>query len=1087
MPTATQNIVFSASITGTSQVVNGINQINLAMNGAVNNIGRLGTVSTAVGNILQTAFGYSAGRAIVGTFDSIARSVSGIAQSAQQSIGDFQRLGGVINIAAAREMQENSVVKERVKTGTAMGVLNKQQLKQWQDLTESWRPGSLQNMQTDLAQARAKLVQDSTRRGGAGSISQDIQNITNLQGKLNDAQRTYNQLVAAQGPHAVMEEITKAGGMSLDQAMIASQSVAGSYLKRTQDLITHAPVKLDTFAKMFQTLTGYGAGAGNKLGVVEISYQLAQGMTNFGIATGKDNEQLMSMAIAMGQVQSKGKLMAEEMNRQFNNAGITMKDVVKAFEKAYPEFGLTTQNFAAMMKGGKISGDMFIEAMRQYLNQWDEAGQRMKGTWAYIPQMLQNIKDVMIKIGFDKLFEQLGRPINAFMDQFDVTKHPGAMEGITAIGESIGQWVKPAMDWLSTTAIGQLNQFMAGWQYAGSLTGGIANLLGLQIKNWNLDDLVKTPQFQAKMRGLGEWMGQNVIGGMLTIIAGAPMAIIHTVQGAPETGTDATLANLFKGAVEGTMKSLSGITGITGPGSWEAGIKQWQENWKLWIQVYEFDDKLIKDLTTQTVNDIIDAWKNFPANLIRAFDDGIGIIATKSVEMGQAFYDGFTSRIPEPVASWIGIKKKEVTSDIGTPLKMGGNKGDITLNFDDQGRYLGPGTRPPIKQVLPNMPSGQGFYSQRVEPGQKLPYKTGGGWGNRNPGIINIVGAGGTPSAVTNVTGGESGGGGEAAPIAQISTQMQSIISMLGVQGPQAAEMFKSSVIDAATTTTTQMSAAQNIIQQMATTGYPQLAQVSTAWQMAQMAGLTDLAGILQFIFQLMMSLGLGAGPLIPGLGMGGGGGGGKGAPDAHARQGHFRTDKGRYENPFTSGFDLSYLSPDQILTATANYNQQQAAAGLPLIGAGDQNTEYVKGTMDNTTQSTLLLGGIYNLTEALPANIAAAMSGGESGQGSKKDKGTGVVVNAAGMKYTIHPNLMPGIGMAQGTDFTTTPGTSNDRYPFLMMLSGAERVKVMPKGMDTMGAVMISKSLTINGGVNINNGMDQAVFNTMMMRALAT
>jgi tape measure domain-containing protein len=1126
MPTSTQNIVFSAKIEGTSQVINGVNQINLAMTGLASNITRMGGSASAASNILQTAFGYAGGRAIVGGLESIARSLGSVASSARESISDFQRLGGVINVAAARELQENTAIKERIKTGTALGVLNKQQLTQWKNLTESWRPSSLAMMQVDLQQAQAKLNDTYLRQARAKgpskdgydvAISESQQRIQTLQGKIAEAQVTYNQLLTAQGPRAVTEEVTKQT-MGLDQALQASSGIVDQYLQRIQAQVLHAPVAQQTMAKMFQTLAGYGAGRGAPLGVVETSYQLAQGMSNFGIASGRTNEQLFDMAMAMGQVQSKGKLMAEEMNRQFANAGLTMSDVLKAFDMAYPKFGLTAGNFQAWMKEGKITASLFIEAMRQYFAQWDAGAQRMKSTWAYIPQMLQNIRDTIVRIGFTPLFEQLKKPLAAFIELFDPEKNPGALEGIKAIGQSVGEFIAPAMDWLSHTAVGQLNEFLTGWRYAGSLTGGIANMLGLSIKNWDLKAIFDTSIFQAKAREAGQSIGTNIGGGILSAMLLLPKFGIGLIGGQKqELGWAGTAVNTLwqgiKGAGEGLAQSAAGQLGLPSPQTWEEGINQWSTNWDLLRQIvtgtiakiatdWSNNWDLLKQIATLGLQEISNAWTTMPVAITSAFDAGLKIITTKAAEMGQAFYDNFSSKVPEPIASWLGIKP---TNNNYSNFDWNKNKAyaptppvailpNTAPPFPgavwDQYSKVWIGI-PPTKQMLPNMPAAGPSYSQRYTGPKPTAYKTG-NWGGIGAAHIAPPYMGTTPTSVAAATSEEVIG--SVAPIAQMSTQLENIVAILGLQGPQAAELFKSSAIDAATSTTTQMTAAQSILQQMTTTGYPQLAQVAAAWQQAQMEGLTNLAGVLQFLFQLMMSMGLGTGAALGGLGIGANpygdlsGAGGGGTVDAHARHGHFRTSTGRYENPFTSGFDLSYLTAEQIATAAANYNTQQQAEGKPLVSAANptgEQTEYVRGTANSTDLLTRQIPILIQATWSLPEAIAAALADSDSGGkgGSKKDQGYQGIYGSNISRDYFTSNIK---GYARGADFLTPGGSSNDRYPFMALLSGNERVKIMPNGRDSTGVVMVNKSVNI-GDVNINSGMDLAMFRTMLARALAT
>ena len=1203
MPTSTQNIVFSAKIEGTSQVINGINQINLAMTGLSSNITRMGGSASAAGNILQTAFGYAGGRAIVSGLESIARGLGTIATSARESISDFQRLGGVINVAAAREMQENTAIKERIKTGTALGVLNKQQLTQWKNLTESWRPSSLAMMQVDLQQAQAKLNDTYLRQARAKgpskdsydvAISESQQRIKTLQGKIAEDQTTYNQLLVAQGPRAITEEVTKQT-MALDQALQASSGVVDQYLQRIQAQVLHAPVAQQTMAKMFQTLAGYGAGRGAPLGVVETSYQLAQGMSNFGIASGRTNEQLFDMAMAMGQVQSKGKLMAEEMNRQFANAGLTMSDVLKAFDMAYPKFGLTADNFQSWMKEGKITASLFIEAMRQYFAQWDAGAQRMKTTWAYIPQMLQNIRDTIVRIGFTPLFEQLKKPLAAFIDLFDPEKNPAALEGIKAMGDSIGKFIAPAMDYLAGPAMQKMSQFLQGWRLGGNLTSGIANSLGLGIRTglwqWDLGALLQeiwTRRVIPKVNDLG---GQ--IARALYSSTGNPLESKFAVWLDSTTDNVKTLLDSWTTEIERQNKiepiqievsyTLVKKTYGKTAADWAAENPEVAQPVLSWAElvrpiaepltaVSSYVTKFLLETIPSTVAILVDniitptfrlvmskltsfsniitpfvfetipgmvGWAlqsvidsaispaaqtvaqfftvDIPQWTVNGFNSVVETVSTKATQMAQALTDNFRAMIPDWLRPILGIPTGGVSlSAIGpnepvTILKGGGAEPRVPNNYSSiLGLPKGPGTlASPVSPnaILPYKPTIKGFlrdrfyqafggyrserfgapeYSPTTTPRFEPP--TLGGFG------YNLGSLLGTPATSPMATVPESIDQ-VAAPIAQMTTQLENIVAILGLQGPQAAEIFKSAAIDAATSTTTQMAAAQSILQQMTTTGYPQLAQVAAAWQQAQMEGLTNLAGVLQFLFQLMMSMGLGTGGALGGLGLGTNpygdlsGGGGGGAVDAHARHGHFRTSSGRYENPFTSGFDLSYLTAEQLATATANYNNQQLAEGKPLVSAanptGEQQTEYVRGTANSTDLLTRQLPILIQATWSLPEAIAAALADTDSGGkgGSQKDKGYQGIYGSNISRDYFTSNIK---GYARGADFLTPSGSSNDRYPFMALLSGNERVKIMPNGRDSTGVVMVSKSVNI-GDVNINSGMDLAMFRTMLTRALAT
>jgi len=250
-----------------------------------------------------------------------------------------------------------------------------------------------------------------------------------------------------------------------------------------------------------------------------------------------------------------------------------------------------------------------------------------------------------------------------------------------------------------------------------------------------------------------------------------------------------------------------------------------------------------------------------------------------------------------------------------------------------------------------------------------------------------------------------------------------------------------------------------------------------------------------------MMSMGLGTGAALGGLGginpYGDLSGGGGGVVAPNARHGHFRTSSGRYEDPYASGIDLSYWSAQDIQTAKANYENQQRAEGLPpgastfINGTtwGGQTQYSLQGMEKNTAQTAT---GIYESIIAANANtdrLITALSDSDSGGGSGKGKNKiDRTSYNAGQYYASLPDTYHSMvpGFARGVDFLTPAGSSNDRYPFMALLSGNERVKIMPNGRDSTGVVMVSKAVNI-GDVNINSGMDLAMFRTMLARALAT
>lgn len=138
--------------------------------------------------------------------------------------------------------------------------------------------------------------------------------------------------------------------------MLRSEDKAKTLMSDIQALALKSPV-LDagSTGKSVQMLLNYGMTAKNALPLVEA-------LGDASAASGKSIAEVMPQAaLALGQIEGKGKLSAEELNQLTEAVGINRKRLAK-------ELGLTSEQFAETFKPGKqIEADKAIPAIQRAL------------------------------------------------------------------------------------------------------------------------------------------------------------------------------------------------------------------------------------------------------------------------------------------------------------------------------------------------------------------------------------------------------------------------------------------------------------------------------------------------------------------------------------------------------------------------------------------------------------------------------------------------------------------------------------------------------------------------------------------------
>jgi tape measure domain-containing protein len=166
------------------------------------------------------------------------------------------------------------------------------------------------------------------------------------------------------GASASMEQ-TRAGFTSL----LGSAQAADTLIKQLQAEANKSPFDLESFRKASQLLLGMGVAADDVV-------PRLHNVSNVVAAVGGGKEQFDRISLALGQIQAKGKLSAEEVN-QLAEAGVPAWDLLAT------AMGKSKAEVIDLAQQGKISAETFNAAFAQFANsdQISQAAERNSHTF----------------------------------------------------------------------------------------------------------------------------------------------------------------------------------------------------------------------------------------------------------------------------------------------------------------------------------------------------------------------------------------------------------------------------------------------------------------------------------------------------------------------------------------------------------------------------------------------------------------------------------------------------------------------------------------------------------------------------------
>ena len=179
------------------------------------------------------------------------------------------------------------------------------------------------------------------------------------------------------------------GALDMGQALREATEPARELLRWATELAIESPFGTRQVVDAIRTAMAYGF-------VLEEAQKLTVAMGDFAAATGASDEVLQRMALALGQVKAKGRLMGQEI-LQLVNAGVPVNQILA-------EMGYTLQDVSE----GAVEAQAFIAAFTDYMERnFGGAMKRQAETWEGLRNTWQDVKELGLKVLFEGILGAL--------------------------------------------------------------------------------------------------------------------------------------------------------------------------------------------------------------------------------------------------------------------------------------------------------------------------------------------------------------------------------------------------------------------------------------------------------------------------------------------------------------------------------------------------------------------------------------------------------------------------------------------------------------------------------------------------------
>lgn len=316
-------------------------------------------------------------------------------------------------------------------------------------------------------QALEEVATGALRRIGEIGVDSAIDGLRNL-GQIALESYTTNERLQQSYESLIAAEIRQVDStLSMANALDQANPKAQELIKWNQQLAISSPFTEQGVSDAFRMAQAYGFVSETAIQTDVDAKRLTQTLIDFTAGAGQSEEVMGRVALALGQIQARGKLSAQEIN-QLSEAGLNVRQILAdAFDKP-------TTEIIKMTEQGMIPADRAISAIVSRLeNDFGGAAARQSTTVGGLINSFQDLVAIGSRDIFGPAF-QAAQP--ALQDLVDTLQSPQAKEGMQEFGQVLGDLARDGIPALIETGT-ELGQTL------GDIYGVAQPLFGFLAEN----------------------------------------------------------------------------------------------------------------------------------------------------------------------------------------------------------------------------------------------------------------------------------------------------------------------------------------------------------------------------------------------------------------------------------------------------------------------------------------------------------------------------------------------------------------------------------------------------------------------------
>lgn len=210
---------------------------------------------------------------------------------------------------------------------------------------------------------------------------------------------SYERLSMSLESLVAREKVRNAPGLAMTTAIKMARGEAQQLLGWMQRLAVASPFSSESVAQAFRLAQSYGFVSDSADKAAITAKRVTQAIIDFSAGSGQSSEAMSRIALALGQIQAKGKLSGEEL-LQLTEAGLDARQILSR------AFKVPTEELVRMQERGLIPAGKAIKALVEGMEKdFGGAAARQGGTLAGLMESFSDLQQITQRKLFGPFFE----------------------------------------------------------------------------------------------------------------------------------------------------------------------------------------------------------------------------------------------------------------------------------------------------------------------------------------------------------------------------------------------------------------------------------------------------------------------------------------------------------------------------------------------------------------------------------------------------------------------------------------------------------------------------------------------------------